>query len=503
MSPPSETDERNSKSVDHRQLAFDLDLPPVARDEAGVPELVFKNTLAPEDRPHENRRTLEVSMWWREAILEVKHLSKSQPVRVGSEVDSDFHLASELLPDEAFELIDIDGEDAVIQWRDGMTAEVRDESGVVANESELTSLDRRSSIGDAHYGYRLQLHDRVAVQIDDVTFVVQYVAPAQPVPLGLSHRVDTAFVRAWSASFLGHAVAVLALLFLVPVVEPDLDQELFDNPDRFARLLLSDIERPPPTRTERSRGSRRGGRAKGEEGKFGKAPPNQSDAAPSVAGAPVVDPDRLERDRKVARQAGILKALEGANSDAVSNVFGPGGLGTGVNKAMGGLRGTRTGDAGGNGGLGVRGTKTGGGGKSVGIGGLGDGAGRGSGGGGDLELSGQGRKSIRVTPGRTTTKGCLSAAVVGRVISRSNSRIKFCYEKGLQADPDLAGKVTMRFTVGPIGSVLQASVAQSTLAAPSVEQCISRVVQQMRFPPCTGGGTAEVTYPWLFKPSGG
>ena len=51
-----------------------------------------------------------------------------------------------------------------------------------------------------------------------------------------------------------------------------------------------------------------------------------------------------------------------------------GGLGTGINNALGGLL-DRFGDAGGAGGLGYRGTGAGGGGNALGIGGLGSGTG--------------------------------------------------------------------------------------------------------------------------------
>ncbi|HSI03466.1 MAG TPA: AgmX/PglI C-terminal domain-containing protein, partial [Myxococcota bacterium] len=68
--------------------------------------------------------------------------------------------------------------------------------------------------------------------------------------------------------------------------------------------------------------------------------------------------------------------------------------------------------------------------------------------------------------------------------------------------PDLAGKVVAAFTIGGRGEVLESRVAESTLGNTAVEQCLMRVVGHMTFPPCEGGGTAEVTYPWLFKPGG-
>ena len=134
----------------------------------------------------------------------------------------------------------------------------------------------------------------------------------------------------------------------------------------------------------------------------------------SKKGAPKVDPNKREEDRKIAQNAGIFKALRGGKGGAVSQILGPGGLGTGMNDAMGGLRGQAMGEAGGAGGLGLRGSGGGGGGNSLGIGGLGSGTGRGTGGLGNVDLGGRGKGKYKVSVGRTITKGCLQESVVRR-----------------------------------------------------------------------------------------
>ena len=186
----------------------------------------------------------------------------------------------------------------------------------------------------------------------------------------------------------------------------------------------------------------------------------------------------------------------------MSNVFGPGGLGTGINNALGGLRGTAMGDAGGAGGLGTRGTGPGGGGNSLGIGGLGNGTGRGTGGLGDVDLGGRGKGKYKVSVGRTVTKGCLILQVVLRVLSRANSQARYCYEKELQRNPNLSGKITTAFQIGSTGSIKSSRIAASTMGNSSVEKCLLRVISRLRFPPCRGGGVADVTYPWIFKSGG-
>ena len=279
--------------------------------------------------------------------------------------------------------------------------------------------------------------------------------------------------------------------------------DLFKNPNRFAKLILKEPEKAPePKKKFELSGSKGGGRHKDKEGKFGKTDKPKKDALASTKGAPKVDPNKREKDRKIAMESGIFKSLQGGKGGAVSNVFGPGGLGTGINNALGGLRGTAMGDAGGDGGLGTRGTGPGGGGNSLGIGGLGNGTGRGTGGLGDVDLGGRGKGKYKVSVGRTVTKGCLTQQVVLRVLSKANSQARYCYEKELQRNPNLSGKITTSFQIGSTGSVKTSRVARSTMGNGNVEKCLLRVISRLRFPPCRGGGVADVTYPWIFKSGG-
>ena len=68
------------------------------------------------------------------------------------------------------------------------------------------------------------------------------------------------------------------------------------------------------------------------------------------------------------------------------------------------------------------------------------------------------------------------------------------YEEELQRNPNLSGKVTTQFVIGPTGAVISARVASSTMADAGVEACLVKVVKQIRFPPCGGGGTSTRTF---------
>ncbi len=238
---------------------------------------------------------------------------------------------------------------------------------------------------------------------------------------------------------------------------------------------------------------------KDDEGLFGKKDKPKEDKVASKKGAPTVDKDKREEDRKIAMDALAALGLKGPQG-AVSNVLGPGGLGSGINNALGGLRGTSMGDAGGAGGLGSRGTGAGGGGNALGIGGLGSGTGRGSGGRGGIDLGGRGKGMTRIKPGKVTYQGSLNREEIERVLRRVKSQIRFCYERELAKDPNLNGKVVIGFVIAGTGLVSTAKAAQNTMGNDKVGSCVVRIIQRLRFPKPRGGGQVIVNYPYLFNP---
>jgi formylglycine-generating enzyme required for sulfatase activity len=173
--------------------------------------------------------------------------------------------------------------------------------------------------------------------------------------------------------------------------------------------------------------------------------------------------------------------------------------------ALGGLSGASTGDAGGAGGLGSRGT-SGSGGTGLGIGRPGSGTGRGSGGSGNIDLGGRAKGTPKIVPGKIVYEGGLSREEIQRVISRVMSEIKYCYERELNKDPNLEGKLVMSWLIGGSGDVQTASAPQNTFSGSSVqpiESCVKRIIQRLKFPSPRGGGVVKVTYPFVFANSGG
>ncbi|MBF0105626.1 MAG: AgmX/PglI C-terminal domain-containing protein [Deltaproteobacteria bacterium] len=153
---------------------------------------------------------------------------------------------------------------------------------------------------------------------------------------------------------------------------------------------------------------------------------------------------------------------------------------------------------------GYRGVGPGGGGGALGIGGLGThGGGRGGRGGfGNVDLSSQGKAATDVLPGKVISKGTLTREQIERVMQRAHSQVRYCYEKELQKNPNLYGKIVTFFVISGTGKVGSAEVKLTTMNSPEVEACILSVIKKLRFPEPAGRGTVDVTYPFLFKTGG-
>lgn len=101
--------------------------------------------------------------------------------------------------------------------------------------------------------------------------------------------------------------------------------------------------------------------------------------------------------------------------------------------------------------------------------------------------------------GSTTVNGRLPPETIQRVVRANNPRYRRCYEQGLQKDPKLTGRVTVKFVIGRDGSVTSAQDGGSDIGDPTVTSCVVRVFSSLRFPE-PEGGIVTVTYPLVFSP---
>jgi hypothetical protein len=104
-----------------------------------------------------------------------------------------------------------------------------------------------------------------------------------------------------------------------------------------------------------------------------------------------------------------------------------------------------------------------------------------------------------VRPQGITASGKLPADVIQRVVRQNAGRYRFCYEQGLRGNPNLAGRVAVRFVIGHDGSVSSVQNGGSDMPDGNVISCVVRSFYGMSFP-ATGDGIVTVTYPILFQP---
>lgn len=463
--------------------------------------MFFNEPLSPEATPSEDSKILQVALLWGDTPIQVMHFGDGVPVTIGEGKQNKFNVFSPGVGDlftlatsnGSKLLVNVPSEAGLVVSRKGDSYKSKEQ---LRSEGALRASDGATRADAIEVG----LHDRVQVSFDNVAFVLRYVRPSAAVSAGSMEEADFTFFKISAICFMAF-FATLFVFWSTYKNQVDTSDDIFGNPSKYVKLLVKPEKKPELVK--KLSGVEEGAKAKDEEGKFGKQDEKKKEADPSKKGAPIVDANKREEDRKKVMSAGLLGAMSGATG-AASNVFGPGGLGTGINNALGGLKGgAGVGDAHGVGGLGSRGSGAGGGGTGLGLGGLGTkGGGRGAGGYGSIDMGGRGKDVTRVIPGKTTVVGGLDRDVIAKVIRRHQNEIKYCYEQELNKDPNLGGKVAVMFTIDPAGAVSDASVSDTSLNNATTENCMLSRIRRWKFPEPKGGGVVTVTFPWMFKPAG-
>jgi hypothetical protein len=84
--------------------------------------------------------------------------------------------------------------------------------------------------------------------------------------------------------------------------------------------------------------------------------------------------------------------------------------------------------------------------------------------------------------GAVAVRGALRTDIVRRVVQQSHGRFRACYDRGLQRQPLLGGRVAVHFEIGADGVVSTVGNAGSTLADTEVVTCVANSYYGMNFP---------------------
>ena len=87
-----------------------------------------------------------------------------------------------------------------------------------------------------------------------------------------------------------------------------------------------------------------------------------------------------------------------------------------------------------------------------------------------------------------------SAFVIDTII-RNNAAIQRCYAAEIAAGADVSGKIYLKFSISPHGAAARARITTSRFAGTRIDTCVSREVNQLKFP-AFDGETQNVRYPF-------
>ncbi len=457
--------------------------------------------------------TLEVALLWADQVLSVTSFPSPRTVTIGADRENDF-----IVEDAGF------GEDIsfpFIAFRDGAyyLTFTQAMAGFLQNGEQQYSLQeavdqgvaKQSAEAPGAFEVAIGVRSSARVDVGGMTFLVHFTNMPTLVSGGIS--IDTEPLPYLGLSLLAH-VLFLMLAMTLPDDAKSLDLDGFQANDRFVEMIMKPEQKEdkkPDWLNKKDQGDKEAAaKHKGEEGKAGKEDAKDTNKRMGIKGPP--DNTELQirkaHDTKVAMNAGVMKAL---NSNSVSSMWGSGtqSVGSDAINAIGSINGDAgIGTAKGFGGLGLSGSGRGGGGISergigmaaVGTSGRGGGGRGGSGyGKGAGNLGEKDNRLPQVIPGKPLVTGSLDKEIIRRVIRKHRREIAFCYEKELQKNKNLAGRIKVKFTISGTGNVIAALVRSSTMHNRTVESCVTSKIRRWVFPEPKGGGIVVVNYPFNFS----
>jgi hypothetical protein len=472
---------------------------------------------------------VEVMILWDSNVLHVSHLSPPRSFYVGEEFSEkngcDYFIPSETLGTTRAPIVVSRGVGAALVILPRSRGYV-DVQGQKISLADLVSSGRARPSSELSGAYEFELPPnakaRMELEGSALVFQVSAVNAGKKVPVGFLATMEPAAFLFTGLSFLLHMGLVAVFAFFMPSMRGD-DSEDLDRDQilMMQKLLNAAADREQEERQEDtqevSQDQKEGGtgtRAKGEEGSMGNPNTKDSGHKYGVQG-PKDNPDPHLAKQAALQEAaqfgmiGLISTMGGGDPNAPTAPWGrEESSGSDEKSARGNMFGDTIGDSFGAGGLGLSGVGEGGGGRGEGIGlgnfgGLGHGAGTGTGqgiGNGRGRLGGGHQvKAPKLREGATQVNGRLPPEVIQRIVRQNFGRFRLCYENGMRNNPNLQGRVSVKFVIDRSGAVAMTADGGSDLPDQSVVQCVVRGFGNLSFPQ-PEGGMVTVVYPIMFNP---
>lgn len=464
--------------------------------------------------------TLEIVLLWGDSVLQVFHIPLDREFALGADDLArgvDFVVPSEVLGCTRHVLVRATASSVTVLAPP--TTRVLSLQRLGATE-ETRLINTDSELGASQPELSLQLGECVRVSFGPVRAVVSWVAAGKAVP-----RKSLTSDNRGLAYFAATAGLTAAWLGVTAFMVPSLHGLTTDINDEQVYLIQQYLNAEQERQRERelseevgketSSGAEEGARAPAEEGKTGlKSAPYQARALAIKGKADTLDP-RAARQQAL-EEATTFGTIGLLNTASLSGLL-PGyerdmALGQHDLNANGDLWSDTLGDAFGEGGLALSGIGEGAGGKFgiIGLGEIGMGPGapgckgehceRGFGGGPTLGGSYRPKDVGVRMAGDTTVSGRLPKSTIQRVVRQNFGRFRMCYQDGLRTNPNLEGRVAVRFVIGRGGAVENAQNGGSSMPSSDVVSCVTRAFYGLSFP-APEDGIVTVVYPINFFPA--
>jgi FHA domain-containing protein len=480
------------------------------------------------DEVETHAAAVEVLVKWDTNTLHVSHMSPPRNFTVGEEqVGCDYFVPSEVLGTTRAPIVLARGVSAALVMLPRSTGSVEIPGQGTFTFQDLVSSGRARPSAELSGAHEFELPNNAKAKMElessGLVFEVSAVNAGKTPPVGVFASFEPAAYMFIGLSFLLHIGIVASMAFFMPKMSGD-DAEAIDRDQLLLMQKMlnaaaereqeeKETEQVPDQNADNKEGGT-GTRAKGEEGSMGNPNTNQTNKRYGVQG-PQDNPDP-----HIARQAALKEAQEfgmiglinvgaGGDPNAPTAPWGrDDSLGNDPLSARGNMWGDAIGDAFGAGGLGLTGVGEGGGGRGEGIGlgnigTLGHGAGTGTGqgfGNGHGRLGGAHQtKAPSLRQGQTQVNGRLPPEVIQRIVRQNFGRFRLCYENGLRTNPNLQGRVAIKFVIDRSGAVSTAQDGGSDLPDQGVVSCVVRGFGNLSFPQ-PEGGIVTVVYPIIFNP---
>ncbi|HET9954611.1 MAG TPA: AgmX/PglI C-terminal domain-containing protein [Polyangiaceae bacterium] len=471
-------------------------------------------------------QAVEVMVLWGSNVLHVSHLTPPRNFYVGEEQGKtstcDFFIPSERIGTTRLPVVVGDRMSVAVVIPPAARGYVEVPGQGRMSLDEVRARAQPTAEVTGGHQFPLPAGAKARVELGDFVFQVAAVNAGKPMKKGVATTFDWAVAAYFGLSFLVHAGFIAAMAFFVPPLgltdDEDLDKDRLYLMQQFLDAAAEREQQEKEAEVvEEQADNKEGGtgtRAKGEEGSMGNPTTKATNKRYAVQGP------KDNADPHIARQAALREAMEFGmigllNTGAAGDPNAPTApwgrdtsLGTDEVSARGNMWGDEIGDAFGAGGLGLSGIGEGGGGRGEGIGlgnigTLGHGAGTGTGqgfGAGHGRLGGShSTRAPKVRMGATTVSGRLPPEVIQRIVRQNFGRFRMCYEQGLGRNPNLEGRVSVRFVIGRDGAVSNVSNGGSDLPDSGVVSCVVSAFYGLSFPQ-PEGGIVTVVYPIMLAP---